>query len=158
MLKSVMKLRTWQRCSVRFGWSKFTATSSRKPHAASAAQRKRKVCTDAVNITWLMMMIDWIWCISTYKMLWIFGFDRCSVYRLTNQSTTHSVLFEVVCRPELWDISECVFFSWRGVWDWRREQRLSEGYSQRDAESGLQLLLLPFCLLLGLAVCHDDSH
>lgn len=50
-LSPVMKLRTWQRCSARFGWSKFTATSSRKPPVASAAPRKRKVCT----LMWLML-------------------------------------------------------------------------------------------------------
>lgn len=46
----VMKLPTWQRCLGRFGWSKFTAMSSRKLHAVSAALKKKKVCTKTLNL------------------------------------------------------------------------------------------------------------
>lgn len=46
----VMKLPTWQRCSGHFGWSKFTAMSSRKLHAVSAALKKKKVCTKTLNL------------------------------------------------------------------------------------------------------------
>lgn len=45
-----------------------------------------------------------------------------------------------------------------GVCDGRPEQRLPEGHPQREPAGGLQLLLLPLCLLLGFALRHDDSH
>lgn len=53
-----------------------------------------------------------------------------------------------------------VFFSpsGGGVCDGRPEQGLPEGHPQREPAGGLQLLLLPLCLLLGFALRHDDSH
>ena len=82
------------------------------------------------------------------RMLWL----------ITSNAAPRSKRPNIDIRVILTDFLPFSFSSWRGVCDWWRQQRLSEGYSQWDAESGIQLLLLPLRLLLGLAVCHDDPH
>lgn len=38
------------------------------------------------------------------------------------------------------------------------EQRSPESAAERDSQSGLQLLLLPLCVFLSVALRHDDAH
>lgn len=87
------------------------------------------------------------------KLLWKINsmFSICC-YGIVESSTIlyHPQVIDFIC-------SVCGV-SRGGVCDWRRYQGLPEGDSQREPESGLQLLLLPLRLLPGLALRHDDPN
>lgn len=67
----------------------------------------------------------------------------------------HFLTFKLSLTRLLLCASCCVFFRW--LWwgeDWRRPER---GLWWKRGNS-LQLRLLPFCVLPGIPLCHDDRH